>query len=306
MSKRERLVPRLTLREFVQKIGDEALYAGIAPTTRATYESNMRRWVLPLLGDTEVTELNARRVRRFAQQIEGDSTRGNALNLLSRICRHAMDLGYLQTNPVSISEVSRVSVRTQPRQILPTQAASDRLMDRIRLVSPRYADALTVTLECALRIGETAGLEVGDYDPTSHTLRIDRQVDGSGRVRPPKWGSVRTVPVTRTAHAVLIRYEEGREPGEPLFGSRGGRMSVSTMRKQLTWREVVAELGFPDLRIHDLRHTGCSRLARRLVGAGEPVTVIRDILGHRSISTTESYLHSVEEDMRRAAALLWE
>src|SRR5699024_6539724 len=86
--------------------------------------------------------------------------------------------------------------------------------------------------------------------------------------------------------------------------ARGGRLSVGTMRKQLGWSTLVSRVDLGGLRIHDLRHTGCSRLARHLAGAGEPVHIIRDILGHRSLATTEGYLHTVEDDMVRAAGLL--
>lgn len=305
MSKRERLVPRLTVRDFVEKIGESALYGGIAPTTRATYQSAMRRHLVPLLGETEVAELNPRRVRRLAQQIDGDSTRGNVLNLLSRVCRHAMDLGYLTENPVSTAEVVRVAHRTQPRKILASHDDA-KLFSEIEKVSRRYEAALRTTLYCALRIGETAGLQVGDYDPNLHVLRIERQLDSAGRLRPPKWGSVRSVPVGREAHAILISWSEGKGEGDPLFGARGGRMSVGTLRKQLRWTDLVERVGLTGLRIHDLRHTGCSRLARRLASSGEPVHTIRDILGHRSLSTTEGYLHTIDEDMHRAAALLWD
>lgn len=305
MSKRERIVPRLTVAEFVEKVGSDALYEGIAPTTRSTYESAMRRHLLPLLGEGEISELNPRRVRRLAQQLPGESTKGNVLNLLSRVCRHAIDLNYLSENPVSKAEVTRSARRVHDRKIL-SSGDDVRLFAEIDKVSRRYGDALRVTLLCALRIGETCGLQVGDYDEERHVLRIDRQLDSAGRIRPPKWGSARSVPVGREGHSLLVRWSEGKGADAPLFGSRGGRLSVGTMRKQLGWSTLVSRVDLGGLRIHDLRHTGCSRLARHLAGAGEPVHIIRDILGHRSLATTEGYLHTVEDDMVRAAGLLWD
>src|SRR5699024_11234444 len=106
MSIRGRRVPRLTVAELVDKVGTAALYEGIAPTTRSTYESAMRRHLLPLLGAGEISELNPRRVRRLAQQLPGEATKGNVLNLLSRDCRHEVDLNYPSEKPVSKSEVT--------------------------------------------------------------------------------------------------------------------------------------------------------------------------------------------------------
>lgn len=308
MSKRERLVPRLTVNDFVVKVGEQTLFEHLAPTTEATYRSALQRQLLPFLGHTEVTELNERRVRQFARSIEGDSSRRNALALLSRLCKVAVDLGYLPRNPVSSAEVRRNTQgsRQGDRFILTSAEQEAVLFDTIGATSVIYRDALRVTLDCALRIGEACGLAAGDYDSRTHLIKIERQVDGSSRVRPPKWGSVRKVPVGRTAHDLIEQYSEGKQVGEPLFGQRGGWMSSSSLRSRLDWNNMVEGIGLDGFRLHDLRHTGLTRLCRRLAAAGEPITLIKDIAGHRSIRTTESYIHTSADDMSRAAAHLWD
>ena len=49
---------------------------------------------------------------------------------------------------------------------------------------------------------------------------------------------------------------------------------------------------------HRLRHT----FATHLVRAGVNIVTIRDLLGHRQISSTQIYLHVTAHDMREAAA----
>ena len=46
-----------------------------------------------------------------------------------------------------------------------------------------------------------------------------------------------------------------------------------------------------NLRFHDLRHTG----ATRMVAAGVPITVVKQILNHASIQTTMRYAHTMRE-----------
>ena len=57
-----------------------------------------------------------------------------------------------------------------------------------------------------------------------------------------------------------------------------------------------AKAGMPHVRFHDLRHTYASWLVRK--GAG--LTVVRDLLGHASLSVTSRYAH-LQEDQLRAA-----
>jgi integrase len=54
-----------------------------------------------------------------------------------------------------------------------------------------------------------------------------------------------------------------------------------------SWDAIRKALGFPDVRLHDLRHTVASMLAHRA-----PLVVVRDALGHQVIQTTSGYSHT--------------
>lgn len=52
------------------------------------------------------------------------------------------------------------------------------------------------------------------------------------------------------------------------------------------------------MRLHDLRH----RCATRLLGAGVPLPIVTEILGHASIDTTaRTHTHAVTESRKKAA-----
>lgn len=55
--------------------------------------------------------------------------------------------------------------------------------------------------------------------------------------------------------------------------------------------------GWLGLRRHDLRHAGATWFAN----AGVPLHIVRDILGHASIETTKSYLHTDTTELTLAA-----
>jgi integrase len=65
---------------------------------------------------------------------------------------------------------------------------------------------------------------------------------------------------------------------------------------QVPWERVRSLAGFPDLRIHDLRHSYASLLAAN----GTPLLVVGKLLGHRRASTTERYAHLADDPLRLA------
>ena len=60
------------------------------------------------------------------------------------------------------------------------------------------------------------------------------------------------------------------------------------------WARVRAIIGRPDVRVHDLRHSRASALARN----GASLPQIGKLLGHASHATTNRYMHLVDRDLR--------
>jgi len=54
------------------------------------------------------------------------------------------------------------------------------------------------------------------------------------------------------------------------------------------------------LRLHDLRHTCATNLAR----GGQDIKLIGQYLGHADVKTTAQYIHSPDEDLKAAAETL--
>lgn len=62
------------------------------------------------------------------------------------------------------------------------------------------------------------------------------------------------------------------------------------------FRRAREAAGMPDITFHDLRHSTASLL----INMGTPLEVIRDILGHTTVRTTERYSHLLVDRQRKA------
>ncbi len=66
---------------------------------------------------------------------------------------------------------------------------------------------------------------------------------------------------------------------------------------QKPWRKVRARAGLSDVRIHDLRHT----YASVAVTNGIDPFMLKEIMGHKNLSTTLRYAHLADDAVQKAA-----
>jgi integrase len=138
-----------------------------------------------------------------------------------------------------------------------------------------------------LRIGEAAGLQVGDF--RDGRLRVVRQRHGS-IVEPPKGGRGRDVPVPDFVDAMIET--TNRRPEEWLFrGISSDRLDIHSWRARIF--EPAARRTVGPMVPHELRHTAAS-LA---IASGANVKQVQNMLGHRSATITlDLYGHLWNDD----------
>lgn len=159
-----------------------------------------------------------------------------------------------------------------------------------------------------LRLGEAAGVQVGDVDFLRRTLAVRRQIQGQTaatmKMVPPKHNSERVVHIPAelaellAAHAAQVGTwgDDGW-----LFGAdEATRWTRNSAGHQ--WRNVREALGLStDMTLHDLRHW----YASGLIASGCDVVTVQKALGHSSADITlrvYAHLWRTAEDRTRAAA----
>ncbi|MDA7456062.1 tyrosine recombinase XerC, partial [Planktomarina temperata] len=171
--------------------------------------------------------------------------------------------------------------RKLPRPL--TEDAAHEMIETVEMqaqedwIAARDAAVLTLLYGCGLRISEALGLTGADH-PLPDVLRIT----GKG-------GKQRLVPVLPVARAAVTRYVElcpfDIRAKDPIFrGKRGGALGPGMVQKSM--RMARMQLGLPaSATPHAMRHS----FATHLLSAGGDLRTIQELLGHASLSTTQTY-----------------
>lgn len=176
------------------------------------------------------------------------------------------------------------------------EAEMGRLLEApLKLKRPRYAEwqrwrdkAILETLySCGLRIHELAGLNRGDWDMFSDTLRVL----GKGRRE-------RIVPIGRFAMNALDTYLKLRgsceQRGALFVGRDKKRMSTRGLQRIL--KPYLKHVGLnPHLSPHKLRHS----FATHLLNRGADLRSVQQMLGHKRLGSTQIYTHVSTERMKK-------
>jgi integrase len=194
------------------------------------------------------------------------------------------------------------------------------LVDTARALGRRELVAVLCGGDAGLRVGEVAALQWGDIDLDSGAPNLTVKRTAWNHIDlTPKTRKERRIPLTARLAAALKALLE--HTSEQVLESAGGTQLVkhdnirfgaryvfsgSQYPRIDTWRiwkwftKVHLLAGLPYRRFHALRHTFCSHLAAR----GVPAVDIKDLAGHRSLHTTEKYMHNLPGSKERGIAML--
>ncbi len=159
---------------------------------------------------------------------------------------------------------------------------------------PQWKTMILIALRTGLRIGELRGLQWGDVNLSTRSIRVARTDPGvrGMEANSPKSGKGRTVPMTPDAFRCLSEMfdKQGAKAWVWPAGEWRGKKRHRP-RSQSGCFQAIADAakraGLQDVGWHTLRHSYASGLVMR----GKQLKAIQELLGHASIRQTEVYAH---------------
>ncbi len=289
-----RLDESATLAEFFGEYR-ALLKDGLTSNARQSYARAWRIRIEPSLGALSLVDIRPLTIAKARATWSGtESTKGDAVALLSKILNLAVMDGLLPANPCRSLPRNRGKARDSDWTSRALDDLQVRRMLGLTSFHPSGQRALAGLAFTGLRLGELVGLRWEDLDEGRGFLTVRRTFspDGHGRLveRPTKSGKTRQVPILDELSPWL---DAARDRGhEHIFtGKLGGPFDSGNLARAVRWHALRDQIAtFADgkpLRFHDLRHTFLSRLARHGIAPAH----IQKVAGHSSITTTERYTH---------------
>ena len=214
-----------------------------------------------------------------------------------KLCALRNFYGFLVNNgEMSENPTEKIESPKQPKRLPKylTLEESIQLLDSIK--PPNHARdyaIITLFLNCGLRVSELAGISLRDID-----------TDFSGLVVTGKGSKQRKIYLNDACRDALKNYIAVRpkdiknQDTDALFISRNrNRMSVKTIQWMVYKRLKEAGLEGREMSVHKLRHTAATLMYQH---GHTDVRVLKDILGHEDLSTTQIYTHISDEQMQKA------
>ena len=153
---------------------------------------------------------------------------------------------------------------------------------------------ITLFLNCGMRLSELAGISLQDIDPELRSLRVT----GKG-------AKERIIYLNDACRSAMTAYfpvrlaTPAKNKGETalFLSGQGNRISVKTIQWMVKKYLGEAGLAYKNYSTHKLRHTAATLMYQ----SGQvDIRVLKDILGHEQLNTTQIYTHVSNEQMEAA------
>lgn len=195
----------------------------------------------------------------------------------------------LDENPIIDLELPRIKNK------LPKYLSLNESVSLLQNIDSKFKERdfciILLFLNCGMRLSELVGLNLLDYSAENKSLRLF----GKG-------GKERIVFLNETCIEVIDNYLTNHRhnvENQAMFLS-ANKTRISRRRVQQIVEESLQRAGLTNQGIttHKLRHTAATIMYQH---GGVDTLVLRDILGHKSISTTEIYTHLSDKQLQKAA-----
>jgi integrase len=280
--------------------------------TKDFYQTQIN-FIKPKLGLVKLSKLRPRPIREFLGGLQTQHTAAHVYRTLKAALNCAVKDDYitLDINPMVKIDMPKT---TKKKPVTWNAEQINRFLKQAEL-HPRkdFYRVCLINFHTGMRINEILGLRWEDIDFKNEIISVANKVEeGTAGSNPvfgtPKGDKIRRILMTKKIKTELakqqmeqniVRSEAGdfwRDFGLVFTVNNGGPIDRKNLQDRF-FNPIIAKLGLPKMRIHDMRHSA----GTLLYDLGVPLDIIQEVLGHSSPTITKQlYLHSSIEIQKPA------
>ena len=268
------------------------LVRGKAPADTEFNEINISSADIELVRSVTISDLYAFMVYCKEELKNNTATRARKTSTLRIFFKYmSVQTHRLETNLAELLESPKV------KQSLPKHLTLENSLDLLNAVDGanerRDYCIITLFLNCGLRLSELCGLNLSD-------ISSDGIITVTG-----KGNKERSVYLNDSCKTAIKRYLEVR-PNEGIPATERKALFISRNHRRLSPKTVQhivkttlekAGLGGQGFSTHKLRHTAATLMYQH---GNVDIRVLKDILGHSNLGTTQIYTHVSDKQIKHA------
>lgn len=282
------------LRTFFRYL--EAQKCGIDPESDAFMQIDIRGFDEARMKEITSTDVFDFLMYAGENRLNGWAAKSRKLSALKVFFRYLLHKKIIEKSPTE--EITA----PKKRQSLPKYLTLDESIALLKAIKDdteskttvRDYAIVTLFLNCGMRLSELVGIDLTDIDREMRSLRVT----GKGQKQ-------RLVYLNDACRRALMDYIIERQNEDTtqirtkalFLSSRHQRISNKTVQWMVGKYLEAAGLGGRGLSVHKLRHTAATLMYQ----TGQvDVRVLKDILGHEQLNTTQIYTHISDANMAHA------
>lgn len=291
----------------------------LAPSTKASYQTNLRVHINKYIGGVALKKLTANQIQYMLDQIYDGGNNSLSLvvkvhNILNGALKKAVSLGMLARNPMEGVELPKDNKREIRVLTVEEQkafiSALEKEDSRVLFMTYLYTGA---------RLGELPALTWRDISFGDRTININKKVIVVHDVLSERKktyldvenfckteSSKRKVYITPALMKILMEHKQKQKENVEALGQNWSEDNLVFPTSNGTipyprniqekFDRIISGLGFDGVTMHSLRHT----YATRLFEADVDIKVISQQLGHKSVKITyDIYVHFIPDRKSR-------
>jgi len=237
------------------------------------------------LGHLQLKEITPETIskERNAISFERDLSNSSVVRYLASLSS-AFSFAIYELDWISSSPVTKVKRPKEPKGIdrcLSPSELESLLNESLKSKNPYLNAFVIIALSTGMRLSEITNLKWEDIDFERELLML----------KDTKNNTSRSVHLSLESRSILKDMNTNTNT-KLVFPSERSKWKNQEKKTCIVaaWKKVIKSSGIKDFRFHDLRHTCASYLAMN----GASLIEISEILGHKSLKTTERYLYLCE------------